>query len=156
MTQDHHDTPPVGKLEFITLVAGGQHFCIEITQIREIRRWSPVTALPHAPAHVLGVINLRGAVIPIFDLASKLGFEEVAITERHIIIITAIGDRTVGLLVESVSEILGVAPNEVRDAPSGLDDQATRSIKGIIPLADGMTKIIDLDALLRVSERHAA
>ena len=59
------------NLEFVTLVAGQQSFCIEITLIREIRRWSPVTILPHSPEHVLGVMNLRGAVIPIIDLASK-------------------------------------------------------------------------------------
>ncbi|MEM8537769.1 MAG: chemotaxis protein CheW, partial [Pseudomonadota bacterium] len=53
--------------EYVTLVAGGQNFCIEIMQIREIRRWSPVTILPHSPSYVLGVMNLRGAVIQIID-----------------------------------------------------------------------------------------
>ena len=65
-------------IEFVTLVAGAQSFCIEITQIREIRRWTPVTILPHSPSYVLGVINLRGAVIPILDLAEKLGFEKTS------------------------------------------------------------------------------
>lgn len=142
------ETALARKLEFVTLVAGGQNFCIEITQIREIRRWSPVTAIPHAQPDVLGVINLRGAVIPIVDLAARLGFEKIAASERHIIVITAIEDRTVGLLVESVSEILGVPPEDVRDAPVGLDDTATRVIKGIIPIEGGMTKVIDLEALL--------
>ncbi|MDP5360133.1 MAG: chemotaxis protein CheW, partial [Paracoccaceae bacterium] len=121
------------QIEFVTLVAGGQNFCIEITQIREIRRWSPVTLLPHSPKHILGVINLRGAVIPIIDLAAKLGFSAIAPTQRHVIIITAIEDRIVGLLVESVSEILGIESGVVRETPSGTEDLTTRSIQGIIP-----------------------
>ena len=136
------------QLEFVTLVAGGQNFCVEITQIREIRRWAPVTMLPHSPHHVLGVINLRGAVIPIIDLAAKLGFDKIQPTERHVIIIAAIDDRIVGLLVESVSEILGVSADMVHETPRGHEDPSTRAIQGIIPGEDDMTKIINLDALL--------
>lgn len=146
----------VKQLEFVTLVAGGQNFCIEITQIREIRRWSPVTILPHSPSHVLGVINLRGAVIPIIDLAAKLGFANIQPTERHVIIITAIEERIVGLLVESVSEILGVSSEMVRETPRGPEDATTRAILGIIPLDDDMTKIISLSALLPSTAKAAA
>ncbi len=144
------------QIEFVTLVAGSQNFCIEITQIREIRRWSPVTLLPHSPKHILGVINLRGAVIPIIDLAAKLGFAAIAPTERHVIIITAIEDRIVGLLVESVSEILGIEARIIRETPGGAEDVTTRAIQGIIPVGDDMTKIIHLEALLRDNEQAAA
>ncbi|MFQ1700161.1 chemotaxis protein CheW [Loktanella agnita] len=144
------------QLEFVTLVAGGQNFCIEITQIREIRRWTPVTILPHSPSHVLGVINLRGAVIPIVDLAAKLGFEKIAPTERHVIIITAIEDRIVGLLVESVSEILGVGADMVRETPRSPEDATTRAILGVIPVGDDMTKVINLSALMPNGEQVAA
>ncbi|MBE0413991.1 chemotaxis protein CheW [Yoonia sp.] len=144
------------QLEFVTLVAGGQNFCIEITQIREIRRWSPVTILPHSPSHVLGVINLRGAVIPIIDLAAKLGFDRISPTERHVIIITAIEDRIVGLLVESVSEILGVRSDMVRETPRSPDDTTMRAILGVIAVGDDMTKVINLSTLLTNSEPVAA
>lgn len=150
------ETEAAAHQEFVTLVAGGQNFCIEITQIREIRRWTPVTILPHSPAHVLGVINLRGAVIPIIDLAAKLGFPKINPTERHVIIIVAIEDRIVGLLVESVSEILGVRSDEVRETPRGQEDAATRAIQGIIPVGDDMTKIISLTTLLPNEGQAAA
>lgn len=143
-------------VEFVTLVAGGQHFCIEIQQIREIRRWSPVTTLPHTPDHVLGVINLRGSVIPIIDLAAKLGFETIAPSERHVIIIAAIGDQIMGFLVESVSEILGVDAQDIKDAPSTDMDDTTRSVDGIIPGDGEMTKIISLNALLAANGAVAA
>jgi len=136
------------KVEFVTLVAGGQSFCIEITQIREIRRWSPVTTLPHSPRHVLGVINLRGAVIPIIDLAAKLGFDVIIPTERHVIIITAIEQRIVGLLVESVSEILGVGKDIIKETPTSPEDITSKAVTGIIPGDEDMTKIINLKALM--------
>lgn len=135
-------------MEFVTFVAGGQNFCIDITQIREIRRWSAVTFLPHSPPYVLGVMNLRGAVIPILDLTAKLGFDAVAPTGRHVIIIAAIEDSAVGLLVESVSEILGVSSSVVRETPRAADGGSTHVIQGIIPADDDMIKIISLDALL--------
>lgn len=145
------DTPEIiksGKREYVNLVAGGQSFCIEITQIREIRRWSPVTVLPHSPQYVLGVINLRGAVIPIIDLASKLGFAAIEPSERHVIIIAAIGEKTVGLLVESVSEILGVDASEVKETPRSPEDLTSKAVGGIIPSKDDMIKIINLATLL--------
>ncbi len=150
------ETNQAKQLEFVTLVAGGQNFCIEITQIREIRRWTPVTILPHSPHHVLGVINLRGAVIPIVDLAAKLGFEKITPTERHVIIITAIEERIVGLLVESVSEILGVSADMVRETPRSPEDATTRAILGVIPVGDDMTKVINLTALMPSAEQAAA
>ena len=136
------------KIEYVTLVAGGQSFCIEIKQIREIRRWTPVTILPHSPRHVLGVINLRGAVIPIIDLAAKLGFDEIEPSERHVIIIVALDDRIVGLLVESVSEILGVEADIVKETPRSPEDTTSKAVDGIIPSEEDMTKIINLRALL--------
>lgn len=146
--QANSETPQDPQIEFVTLIAGGQSFCIEITQIREIRRWTPVTILPHSPAHVLGVINLRGAVIPIIDLAAKLGFAPIAPTERHVIIIVAISDRIIGLLVESVSEILGVQSSMVKETPRSTEDEAVKAIEGIVPRETDMTKIINLGALL--------
>lgn len=154
--QQHDDAKKEEQLEFVTLVTGGQNFCIEITQIREIRRWAPVTLLPHSPSYVLGVINLRGAVIPILDLAAKLGFSAIVPTERHVIIIAAIEERIVGLIVESVSEILSVPTDMVQETPRTEEDTAIKAVEGIIAMGDNMIKIISLDALLPASLAVAA
>lgn len=150
------ETAKSNDLEFITLVTGGQNFCIEITQIREIRRWSPVTTLPHSPSHVLGVINLRGAVIPIIDLAARLGFAGITPTERHVIIITAISDSIAGLLVESVSEILSVNADMIHETPRGQEDATTRAVNGLISVGDDMTKVINLSTLVPITGMAAA
>lgn len=86
--------------EFVSLSAGGQGFCVPITSIREIRRWSQVTALPFAEDSVLGVMNLRGAVIPIVDLAARLGLGTTEIGARNIVVVVAIGPRIMGMLVD--------------------------------------------------------
>ena len=69
--------------EFVSFTVAGQAFCLKITQIREIRRWAPVTILPHAPMDVLGVMNLRGAVIPIYDLSARFGLQQTEASETE-------------------------------------------------------------------------
>lgn len=153
--QDLHNTDTSQKKEYITFVAGGQSFCIHIKKIREIRRWTPVTALPFSAKHVLGVINLRGAVIPIIDLAAKLQFAEINPTERHVIIIVDIDKRTVGLLVDSVSEILSVENDMLKDAPRTNEDALGQAIEGIIPRETSMIKIINISRLLHAEADSA-
>lgn len=143
-------------LEFVTLIAGSQSFCIEITQIREIRRWTPVTILPHSPGYVLGVINLRGAVIPILDLGAKLGFGATDPSPRHVIIIISFDDRTIGLLVDSVSEILSVKSEELKETPRLREDETTRCVRGVIAIEDDMTRVIDLSTVMPARNEVAA
>ena len=140
-------------VEFVTFFTGGQSFSIDIRQVREIRRWSAVTPLPHAPAEVLGVMNLRGSVIPIFDLAVRFGLDRTPDNPRNVVVIAAHEAQTVGLLVESVSEILSVARDRIQETPDLRSDNARQSIIGVIPVDDGMTRIIDLGAVIQMDRR---
>jgi purine-binding chemotaxis protein CheW len=88
--------------EFIAFRIGVQEFCIDIMSVREIRGWTPATALPHAPPYVRGVINLRGSVLPIVDLAERLGFPPTDASARQVIIVVQVGAQIVGLLVDAV------------------------------------------------------
>ncbi|WP_210528182.1 chemotaxis protein CheW [Rubellimicrobium arenae] len=143
------DTVNPNDIEFVKLVAGGQDFCIEVARVREIRRWSPVTPLPHAPEWLLGVMNLRGAVVPIFDLAMKLGLGSTAITPRHVVMIVTASDRTVGLLVDAVAEILKASDEAVSNAPP-LPGANARLIQGMIALSEEALCILDVDAVAPV------
>ena len=140
-------------VEFVTFFTGGQSFSIDIRQVREIRRWSAVTPLPHAPAEVLGVMNLRGSVIPIFDLAVRFGLDRTPDNPRNVVVIAAHEAQTVGLLVESVSEILSVARDRIQETPDLRSDNSRQSIIGVIPVEDGMTRIIDLGAVIQPDRR---
>lgn len=141
------------EVEFVTFSAGDQSFSIEITQVREIRRWSPVTALPHAPQEVLGVMNLRGSVIPIYDLAARFGLGQTPENPRNVIVVAMHGGQTVGLLVEAVSEILSVARDQIQETPDIRSEMARQSITGVIPIETGMTRVIDLGAVLHQAGR---
>lgn len=147
------DTAAKSAVEFVTFSAGDQSFSLEITQVREIRRWSAVTALPHAPAEVLGLMNLRGAVIPIYDLAARFGLGQTPENPRNVIVVAMHGSQTVGLLVQAVSEILSVPRDQIQDTPDIRSDMARQTITGIIPLDSGMTRVIDLGAVLHLGGR---
>lgn len=134
--------------EFITFSAGAQNFCLEITQIREIRRWTPVTALPHTPNDVLGVMNLRGAVIPIFDLSAKFSLGSTPHSERNVVIVAATSGTTIGLLVESVSEILSVDTSAIQETPDIKSEATKQSILGVISVEETMVRVVNLEAVL--------
>ncbi|WP_305971075.1 MULTISPECIES: chemotaxis protein CheW [unclassified Mameliella] len=143
-SEAHADT----QFEFITFSAGGQNYCLEITQIREIRRWTPVTALPHTPADVLGVMNLRGAVIPIFDLSARFGLGATPANERNVVIVAAVDGATIGLLVESVSEILSVDKSEIQETPDIKSEATRNSIQGMISVDETMVRVVNLGAVV--------
>jgi purine-binding chemotaxis protein CheW len=140
------------QFEFITFSAGGQAYCLEITQIREIRRWTPVTALPHTPPDVLGVMNLRGAVIPIFDLAARFGLGATPANERNVVIVAAMGATTVGLLVESVSEILAIDKSAIQETPDIRSESTRHSILGMIPVEETMVRVVNLATVLEAGK----
>lgn len=139
--------------EFVSFTVAGQAFCLKITQIREIRRWSPVTILPHAPLDVLGVMNLRGAVIPIYDLSARFGLQRTEASERNVVIVVAVHGKPVGLLAESVSEIISINPEEIQDTPQVDSRNTMEYIQGIISHDDTMVRIINLDAVISAPEQ---
>jgi len=108
---------PVDQNEVVAFRIGEQDYCIDIGIVREIRGWTPTTVLPHAPPHVTGVINLRGGVVAVVDLAARLGLGRTAPTGRNVVIIVSPGDRTVGLLADVVSDILGVTQDMLQAVP---------------------------------------
>ena len=102
---DTESSAKSGNREYITFRIGTQYFCVDIMSVREIRGWTPATALPHAPGFIRGVINLRGIVLPIVDLAERLGLIPAMPTARHVIIVLQTARQIIGLLVDAVSDI---------------------------------------------------
>ena len=134
--------------ELVTFRVGEQDFCIDIVHVREIRGWTPATVLPHAPDFVLGVINLRGAIVPIVDLSKRLGLERTPVGDRHVIVIAVVEEQTVGFLVDAVADIIGVAPAAIQPTPN-VSAQTTRAfIQGVIALEERMLRLIDIGTVL--------
>jgi purine-binding chemotaxis protein CheW len=142
--------------ELISFRIGEQEFCVDIMAVREIRGWTPATPVPHSPRFVRGVINLRGAVLPVIDLADRLGLGTAVETARHVIIVVQIGSRIVGLLVDAVCDILSTADHVVQKTPDLAGDQMQNFVKGLIALEGRMISLIDLSLVLDTHQAEAA
>ncbi|MET0183546.1 MAG: chemotaxis protein CheW, partial [Caulobacterales bacterium] len=115
MDQQHQNAHD--EFELISFRIDSQEFCVDIMDVREIRGWTAATPLPRSPDFIRGVINLRGAVLPIVDLSARLGLGATEPSERSVIIVVRIGARLVGLLVDAVSDILQTSRSAVQPAP---------------------------------------
>ncbi|MBB4573466.1 purine-binding chemotaxis protein CheW [Rhizobium lentis] len=129
---------------------------MNIMSVREIRGWTPATAIPHSPAYMLGVINLRGAVLPIIDLAARLGMKPADPTARHVIIVAQVRRKVVGLLVDAVSDILTVTDEIVQPTPEISSDLERQFARGILAIDKRMICLIELEALFSETESEAA
>jgi purine-binding chemotaxis protein CheW len=142
--------------ELIAFRIGDQEFCVNIMAVREIRGWTPATAMPHSPSYMIGVINLRGAVLPIIDLSGRLGMKPVDPTARHVIIVAQVRRKTVGLLVDAVSDILTVSEDDIQPTPEISSDLQRQFARGILSIEKRMICLIELEALFPDTESEAA
>ncbi|HTY93459.1 MAG TPA: chemotaxis protein CheW [Steroidobacteraceae bacterium] len=138
--------------QILTFVIGDATYGIDIPCVQEIRGWSPVTRLPQAPADVLGVLNLRGAIVPILDLRLRFGSANVQYTPVTVIIVVSVqaarGPREIGMVVDAVSDVIDIAPQEVKAPPDLGSGPNAASIRGLVPVAGRMVVVLDLDQLI--------
>jgi purine-binding chemotaxis protein CheW len=134
--------------QFLTFKLAGEEYGVGILTVQEIRGWSPVTAIPHSPRWLLGVINLRGVVVPIIDLRIKFAFERVDYNEFTVVIILNVGARVVGIVVDGVSDVITLANAQIKPAPSLGDNADTSHIIGFGTLDDRMRILMDVERLM--------
>lgn len=144
------------RLELITFGIAGQLFGLDIMSIREIRAWSPVTRLPRVPDYVAGVVNLRGAVLPVIDLSMRLGWPPTETTSRNPIIVTMIDGQSRGLIVHDVNDIVSIDSGTLQQPDTIAQDQITMFLQGVAPIGDEMVMVLDLTRLMAGEERELA
>jgi len=144
------------RRELIAFRIGDQEFCVDIMQVREIRGWTACTPLPRTPSYMKGVINLRGAVLPIVDLGARLGLATTEPTARHVIMVVSVGGRTLGLLVEAVSDIINMSDDMVQPTPDVACEMAKNFVRGLLAIEGRMISLISLDRVLPPAETQAA
>jgi len=130
--------------QYVSFVSGAEHYAIDIMSVREIKGWSSATTLPNQPDYVRGVMNLRGAVLPIIDLKRRLGGGFTEVTSRHVVVIVAIGSRQVGLLVDAVSDILNAADEQIRSVPEASAHSEPAMYSGFLTEQEQMIAMLDL------------
>ena len=140
----------------MTFSLAGEEYGIGILKIKEIIGMMPVTTVPRAPRFVKGVINLRGKVIPVMDLRLKFGMEEMSYTERTCIIVVEIksqvGTVLIGIVVDSVSEVMNIKESDIEETPTFGDRLDTATILGMAKMNGGVKILLDIDRVLSGEE----
>jgi purine-binding chemotaxis protein CheW len=142
--------------KYLTFSLSNEEYGIGILKIKEIIGMMPVTSVPQTPDFVKGVVNLRGKVIPVMDLRLKFSMKSADYTERTCIIVVEIegkkGDILIGLVVDSVSEVLNISQNDIEKTPSFGANLDTKYIKGMAKMEGGVKILLDIDRILSTSE----
>jgi purine-binding chemotaxis protein CheW len=133
--------------QIITFRIGEQYLGVDIMAIREIRAWSPTTRLPHVPDYVRGVVNLRGSVLPVFDLSARLGWGLTDPTARHVIIVIQLGNQLQGLIVDAVNDIVTLPEGSLQPPPNVGDDAAAAFLEGLASVDERMVMVLSLAKL---------
>lgn len=151
MTGNHNSTR-----EFIAFMVRGRQFCIDITSIREIRGWNSATKLPHVPDYVVGVVNLRGTILPIIDVSARFGLGDCEPSPQSVVIVAQVGDRLAGMLVDSVSDILQVDPDDIRELPDMDTPVGAEFLRQVILHEDAIICEIMLENIFSLALQEAA
>lgn len=134
--------------EYLTFRLGAEEYGVDIQKVQEIRSYEAPTRIPHAPAHIKGVVNLRGVIVPIVDLRTRLGCASAEYTSFTVVIVLAVVGRVVGVVVDSVSDVLDLAGDAIRPPP-GLPGEGGRDfITGIATTNERMLMLVDMETLL--------
>ena len=134
--------------EYLTFTLGEEEYAIDILKVQEIRAYDAVTEIASSPEFIKGVINLRGTIVPIVDLRIKFGVGEVAYTPFTVVIILKLGGRVVGIVVDSVSDVMVLPRDAIRPPPLFSAQVDARHILGLGMLGDRMLIVIDIERLM--------
>lgn len=134
--------------EYLTFCIDQQFYGLDILAVREIRAWTEVTNLPNTPDFVRGIINLRGTIVPIYDLRVRFGGGRTTPTRVHVVIVVEAVNGTFGLLVDSVSDILSIARRDLQPVPNTGMEADSQFLSALVAREERMVSILDLDRLV--------
>ncbi len=141
-------------LQVVSFKLATEEYGVDISQVQEIIRLVEITHVPRAPRFMEGVINLRGQLIPIIDLRTRFGMMRIDATKSTRIIVTEIGSKRVGIVVDSVSEVLNLPIENVEDAPEMIAGVGTEYIQGVGKMAERLIIMLDLTMVISGEEKQ--
>ena len=139
--------------QLLTFILGGEEYGVDILNVQEIRSWEQATSIPNTPDYVLGVINLRGLIVPIIDLRNRFEMERAEYGPLTVIVIVKLSSkskssRTVGMVVDEVSDVYNISEEEIGELPDFGSIVGTEFIKGVASVNEKMVIILDIDLLI--------
>jgi purine-binding chemotaxis protein CheW len=142
------NTSGVASGEFLTFTLGAEEYGMDILKVQEIRGYDAVTAIANTPSFIKGVINLRGIIVPIVDLRIKFNLGKVDYDQFTVVIILNLSKRVVGVVVDSVSDVLTLTPDQIKAAPALSTSLDTRYIMGLGTVEQRMLILVDIEQLM--------
>ena len=148
--------------QHLTFVLGGEEYAVDILRVREIRGYEPVSRIPNVPSYEKGVINLRGAIVPILDLREKFEVGQIAYTPTTVVMVLQTrqerGDKIMGVVVDAVADVVELPTGSIQPAPDFGGKISAELVRGVASLEGRMVVLLDVDRLLRLEERpvHSA
>lgn len=143
---------PTTAGEYLTFTLGNEEYGIDILKVQEIRGYDSVTKIANTPDFIKGVINLRGAVVPIVDLRIKFNLGNVEYNEFTVVIILNLEKRIVGIVVDGVSDVIALSSDQIRPVPDLVSSIDTRYLAGLGNLEDRMLILVDINKLMTSQE----
>ncbi|MBA2778875.1 chemotaxis protein CheW [Billgrantia kenyensis] len=138
--------------EFLVFSLGDEEYAIDILKVQEIRGYENVTRIANAPEFIKGVTNLRGVIVPIVDLRIKFHLDKVEYGGQTVVIVVNVEDRVVGIVVDGVSDVMTLSPDQIKPAPEFGVTLSSDFLSGLGSLEDRMLVIVDIDKLLTSDE----
>ncbi|QJQ97204.1 MULTISPECIES: chemotaxis protein CheW [Halomonadaceae] len=138
--------------EFLVFSLGDEEYAIDILKVQEIRGYENVTRIANAPEFIKGVTNLRGVIVPIVDLRIKFHLDKVEYGGQTVVIVVNVGERVVGIVVDGVSDVMSLTPEQIKPAPEFGVTLSSDYLSGLGSLDDRMLVLVDIDKLLTSHE----
>lgn len=138
--------------EYLAFAVGDSQYGINIQRVQELRGYETVTRMANSPAFVKGVVNLRGNIVPIIDMRIQFGQSEPSYDHLTVVIIVRIGARTLGMVVDSVSDVVHCAPDEVKPPPPLAHGGLSQYLIGLASMPDGLLMLVDIERLMTSPE----
>lgn len=146
----------VAANQFLTFSLANEEYGVDILRVQEIKGWTPVTHIPNAPDYLKGVLNLRGTIVPIIDLRMRFNLDPAEYTPTTVVIVLSLHndgrERTFGIVVDAVSDVLNIAPADVRPKPDFGTAVDADFIDGLATVDEHMVMLLDIDRLLKPEE----
>lgn len=145
-------SPSSASKEYLSFALGGEEYAIDILCVREIRGYEPVTRIANAPPFVKGVTNLRGAIVPIVDLRLRFGLEAADYGPFTVVIVLDLGTRTVGVVVDTVSDVVTLEDGQIQPPPAFVAGVANAFIRGLAGQGAQMLVVLDIVGMMLAPE----
>lgn len=137
-----------GYMEVLSFTLGSEEYGIDLLKVQEIRGYDAVTHIANAPEHIKGVVNLRGVIVPIVDMRIQLNLGSPSYDQFTVVIILSIGTRVIGMVVDSVSDVITLTPEQIKPAPALGSNMSSDYLIGLGAIDERMLILVDIGRLM--------